>query len=61
MQEISTKRVWDDWVENVILWELCQKFKFDPTNKWYMHNPESVLDNETQNTSLGILSHKRIT
>ena len=27
-------------------WELCKKFKVDHTNKWYMHNPESVLENE---------------
>ena len=23
------------------------KFKFDHTNEWYMHNPESVLEKET--------------
>ena len=26
--------------------ELCKKLKFDHTNKWYMHNPESVLEYE---------------
>ena len=31
----------------VIHWELCKKFKFDHTNKWYMHNLESILENET--------------
>ena len=31
----------------VIHWELCQKFQFDHTNKWYMHNPASVLENDT--------------
>ena len=31
----------------VTQWELCKKLKFDHTNKWYMHNPESVLENET--------------
>ena len=36
-----------DWVGNVILWEKCKKFKFDRTNKWYMHNPASVLENDT--------------
>ena len=36
-----------DWVRKVIRWELCKKFKVDHTNKWYMHNPESVLENET--------------
>ena len=30
-----------------IHWELYKKFKFDLTNKWYMHNPVSVLENET--------------
>ena len=28
-------------------WELCKKFKFDYTNKWYTYNPESVPENET--------------
>ena len=32
----------------VIHGELCKKFKFDHTNKWYIHNPTSVLENETQ-------------
>ena len=31
----------------VIHWELCKKWKFDHTNNWYMHNPESVLENDT--------------
>ena len=26
---------------------MCKKFKFDLVNKWYIHNPESVLENET--------------
>ena len=26
---------------------LCKEFKFDYTNKWYKHNPESILENET--------------
>ena len=33
-------------VGKVINQELCNKLKFDHTNKWYMHNPESVLKNE---------------
>ena len=33
-----------DWVGKVIHRKLCQKF--DPTTKWYMHKPESVLENE---------------
>ena len=35
-----------DWVENMIYRILCQKFKFDNWYKWYIHNPESVLENE---------------
>ena len=34
------------WVGKVICWYLCKKFKFDHTNKWYMHNSESFLENE---------------
>ena len=26
---------------------MCKKFKFDHRNKWYIHNQESVLENET--------------
>ena len=36
-----------DWVGKVIYWEMRKKFKFDHTNKWYMHNPTSVLENDT--------------
>ena len=35
-----------DWVGKVIHWELCKKFKFGHTNKWYIHNPASVLEND---------------
>ena len=35
-----------DWVGKVIHWEVCKKSKSDHTNKWYVHNPESVLENE---------------
>ena len=35
-----------DWVGKVIHLEFCKKFKFDHTNKWYMHNTKSVLGNE---------------
>ena len=38
-----------DLVGKVIHKELCKKFKFDRTNKWYMRNPESSLENETHN------------
>ena len=33
-----------DWVGKVIHWEMCRKFQFDHTNKWYMHNPAPVLE-----------------
>ena len=36
-----------DRVGKVIHWEMCKKFKFDHTNKWYMHNPAPVLENAT--------------
>ena len=36
-----------DWVVKVIHWEMCKKFKFDHTNKWYMHNPAPVLESDT--------------
>ena len=36
-----------DWVGKEIHWEMCKKFKFDYANKWYMHNPAPVLENDT--------------
>ena len=36
-----------DLVGKVIHWDMCKKFKFDHTNKWYMHNPAPVLGNDT--------------
>ena len=36
-----------EWVGKAIHWEMCKKFKFDHTNKWYMHNPAPVLENDT--------------
>ena len=36
-----------DWVGKVIHWEMCMKFKFDHTNKLYMHNPASILEIDT--------------
>ena len=35
-----------DWVGKVIHWEMCKKFEFDHTSKWYMHNPAPVLEND---------------
>ena len=37
-----------NWVGKVIHWKLCKKFRFDHTNKWYMHNPASAQENETR-------------
>ena len=37
-----------NWVRKMIHWEFGKKFKFAHTNKWYMHNPESALENVTQ-------------
>ena len=36
-----------DWVGKVIHWEMCRKFQFDYTNKWYMHNPAPILENDS--------------
>ena len=36
-----------DWVGKVIDWEICRKFQFDRTNKWYTHNPAPVLENDS--------------
>ena len=38
-----------DWVGKVMHWEMCKKFIFDHTNKWYMHNPAPVLENNIHN------------
>ena len=35
-----------DWEGKLIHWEFYKKFKFDHTNKWYMHNSESIQENE---------------
>ena len=40
-------KVRHDWVGKLIHWEMCQKFKFDHANKWYMHNLAPVLENDT--------------
>ena len=40
---------------HVIHWELCDKFQFDYKNKWYMHNPESVQENESHSVLLGFV------
>ncbi len=35
------------WVGKVTHWEMCKKSKFNHTNKWYIHNPAPVLENNT--------------
>ena len=35
-----------DWVGKGIHWEMFKKFKFDHANKWYMHKPSPVLEND---------------
>ncbi len=44
LREYKTRH---DWVGKLIHWEMCKKFKFDHTNKWYMHNPAPVIENDT--------------
>ena len=63
MLQINTEenKTGHDWVGKVIHWELSKKFKFDHTNKWYMHNTTSILDNETHKNNYGILTYIRIT
>ena len=34
------------WVGKVIHWEMCKKFKFDHTNKWFMLKATPVLEND---------------
>ena len=36
-----------DEVGKVIHWKVYKKFKFHHANKWYMHNPEPNLENDT--------------
>ena len=48
MQKISTEeyKARHDLVGKVIHWEMCKKRKFDHTNKWYIHNPTPVREND---------------
>ena len=36
-----------DWAGKVIHWEMCRKFQFDHTNKWYMQNLAPVLESDS--------------
>ena len=50
MKQISTEEEYKkrhNWVSKVIHLKICKKFKFDHTNKWYMHNPAPVLEKDT--------------
>ena len=49
MLQISTEeyKTRHDWVGKVIHCEICKKFKFDHTNKWYMPNRPAILENDT--------------
>ena len=44
LKEYKTRH---DWVGKVIHWKMCKNFKFEHTNKWYMNNPASDLENDT--------------
>ena len=48
-----------DLVGKVIHRELCKKFEFDHMNKWYMHNPESILSKELNDYNNNKESEKR--
>ena len=41
-----------DWVVKMIHWELCKKLKFGRAVKCYMHKPEFVFVNESDNIIL---------
>ena len=45
-----------NWVGRVIHWEICKKFKFHHTNRWYMHNQKT-----THINSFGTLTYRWIT
>ena len=45
ISECSKSAQKENWIDKVIHWEMCKKFKFDHTNKWYIHNPAPVLEN----------------
>ena len=36
-----------DWVGKVIHWKRCKILKFEHINKWYVHNPAPILENNT--------------
>ena len=48
-QRVMMIQQWDvvNKQEEWLAKKICKKFKFDHTNKWYMHNPAPVLENYT--------------
>ena len=42
----------------MICWEMCKKFKFNHTNKGYMHIPAPVLENNTHKLQRDFDIHK---
>ena len=48
-----------DWVGRKLLWELCKKIASDVNEKWYKHEPEKVLENDS-GRYYGILQYKLI-
>ena len=36
-----------DWVGRKINWEVCGKIGFDVNEKWYKHEPEKVVENDS--------------
>ena len=36
-----------DWVGRKIHWEICRKSGFDVNEKWYKHEPEKVVENDS--------------
>ena len=39
-----------DWVGRKIHWEVCRKIGFDVNEKWYKHEPEKVVENDSWKT-----------
>ena len=32
-------------IARMIHWKLCEKFNFEKSEKWYLHNPQTVTEN----------------
>ena len=47
---MSTQREYKrrhDWLGRKIHWEICRKIGFDVNGKWYKHEPEKVVENDS--------------